>query len=90
MWIERIDAGLRRGRIEDELGLPVLLLHGVVMTHHNGSVRFAVRRHTQPEQAKIDAKRENGRSKDEDDHAEKDSSQQFSEFRRCQRHEARL
>lgn len=60
------------------------------MTHYNGAVRFAVRSHTQPEQAKIDGKCESPDSEYEEHQAEKDSSQQLAEFGRCQRHEARL
>ena len=90
MRIECIHACLRRGRIENELSLSALLLHRVVMAHHDGSVGIAVGCQAQPEQTEIDAERKDGCSEDKHNQAEKDLPQPLPELCRCHRHEARL
>jgi hypothetical protein len=43
---ERVHAGLRFGRIEDEFGLAILLLNGVVTVYSDFTERIAICRHT--------------------------------------------
>ena len=90
MWIECVHAGLRRGRIEDELSLSVLLLYRVVMAHDDGSVGIAVCCQAQPEQSEIDPERKHRCSENKENQTEKDLPQPFPELYRCYRHEARL
>ena len=90
MWIECIHAGLRRGRIEDELSLSVLLLYRVVMAHHDGSIGVAVCRQAQSEQTEIDAECKDRCSADNQNQAEKDSPQPLPQLCRCHCHEPRL
>ena len=90
MWIEGIHACLRRGRIEDELSLSVLLLYRVVMAHDDGSVGIAVCCQAQPEQSEIDPERKDRRSENKENQAEKDLPQPLPELCRCHRHEPRL
>jgi len=87
---EGIHTGLGRGRIEDELRLPILLLHGIGTTHDDRAVGFAVRSHPQAEQAEVNSERQNTRSQYTDNRTHKDSLEPLPEFGRCQRHEARL
>ena len=90
MGIECIHACLRRGRIDDELSLSVLLLYRVVMAHHDGSVGIAVCSQAQPEQREIDPEREDRCSEKKENQAEKDLPQPLPELCRRHRHEARL
>ena len=83
-------AGLRRRRIKDELRFPVLLLHGVGMTHHDRAVGIAVSGHSQAEQTEVDSECQNRRPQHADNRTHKDSSEPLPEFARCQHHEARL
>ena len=46
---ESMRASLWRWRIEDELGLAVLLLHGVGMADHHGAIWITVRGNPQAE-----------------------------------------
>ena len=69
---QRIDATLRRRRIENELGSSVLLRYSVVMADHHRAVGTAVDGNTQPKQAEIDPKRQNGRSENEQQDSEED------------------
>ena len=90
MGIERIHAGLRRGRIEDELSPSTPLLYCVVMAHDDRPVGIAVCCQTQPEQSEIDTERKDRCSGDKKNQAEKDSPQALPELCRRHRHEARL
>ena len=90
MWIECIHACLRRGRIKNELGLSVLLLHRVVVAHDDGSVGIAFGCQVQPEQTEIDAERKDRCSEDKQNQAEKDLPQPLPKLCRGHRHEARL
>jgi len=85
---QRVHASLRRRRVEDELRLSILLLHGVVMTHHDRAIRIALSSHPQTEQAEVDSERHNGRAQHEDNRAQKDSPEPLPEFGSCQRHGA--
>ena len=53
-----VDAGFRLGRIEDELGFPVLLQDSVVMVDDHGSVGVAVQGQANVEDGEIHAKRQ--------------------------------
>ena len=50
-------ASLGCGRVENELGLPALLLHGVIMIHGHNSVGIPVRGHAQVKGSIVQAKR---------------------------------
>ena len=90
MWIERVYAGLWRGRVKDELRLSVLLSDRVVVGHDNRSVWVAIRTDAQPEQAQINYKRDGARSGGKQEQAEKYLPQPFPEFCRGERHSGRL
>jgi len=55
---QSVDAGFRLGRIEDELGFPVLLQDSVVMVDDHGSVGVAVQGQANVEDGEIHAKRQ--------------------------------
>lgn len=90
MRIERVHAGLGRRRIKNELCLSILLQHGVVMADYNGTIGIAVRSDTEPEQSKVDSKSQDRGAEDEENQTQKDFPNPLPEFRRSQRHEARL
>jgi len=90
MGIKRIYAGLRSGRVKDELCLSVFLGNRIVVSHYGRSVRIPIGSHAQPEQSKINCKREGGRSENNQKQAEKYLSKPRPEFRRCERHRRRL
>ena len=90
MWIQRVDTRVRSRWFKDELSLPVLLLHGVVMAHYHRTVRIPVRGHAQPEHAEINCEREGCSPEQEQDQAEKNPPEPHPEFCRCERHDARL
>lgn len=90
MWVKRVHTSLRRGRIKDELRLPVLLRDRIVVCHYDRSVGIPIRSDAQPEQTQINCKREDGRTEDKQKQAEKYLSKPLPEFRRCERHRRRL
>src|SRR3954453_4786650 len=69
---DRIHTRFRCRRIEDELRLPILLQPGVRMTDYDRTIRLAVRRHAQPEDAKIHTKCQDGCPQNKKQDAEKD------------------
>ena len=88
--IERIDTGLGRGRVENELCLPVLLKHGIIVAHDNRAVGIAVGSNSQSEQAEIDTKCDDRSREEEEKQAHKGLPKPLPKFRCRQRHEARL
>jgi hypothetical protein len=90
MWVKRIHAGLRSGRIKDELRLSVLLRDCIVVSHYDRSVWIPIHSHAQPEQTQINYKCEDGSSENKQKQAEKYLSKPLPEFRRCERHRRRL
>jgi len=56
---QTIDAGPRRGRIEQKLSLAILLHHSVVVPHHNRSICLAAGDNPEPKYAVVDQKRQN-------------------------------
>jgi len=87
---ERIDAGLGRGRIEDELRFAVLLQDSVVATHHNRAIGIAAGDHTQTEEPQVHEKRQQRSPEKKENEAQENSPEPLSEDRRRKCHEARL
>lgn len=55
-------ASLGCGRVENELGLPVLLLHGEIVIHGHRAIRIPVRRRPQPENCVVQAESQRRRT----------------------------
>lgn len=53
VWKQRIDAALWRRRVEDELGLAVLLQDGVIVSDHDRTVGIAVCPDSKTEEAEV-------------------------------------
>ena len=70
---QSINAGLRRWGIEDELCLPVLLEHSVVVTDHNRSIRVPVGRHSNSKHSEVHAKCQNSYCRSSENRPENNS-----------------
>ena len=84
---QRIHARLGPCRIEEELGLAVLLHDGIVVADHNRSVRLPVRRYAQAKESQINQKSQDCRSGDKEEHGKEDAPDPVPEI---ERHDARL
>lgn len=73
-----MDAGLRCGRIENELCLSVLLQHRVITGYYNRTVRIPIRGKAQAKYHKIYTEGQQRRGQNEEDDREEDSPEAVS------------
>ena len=71
---QSIHTSLSLRRVENELGLSILLEHGVVMIHRHRSVRIPVGCSSDPENRIVHAIRKYGRPNHGKNHGHEDSS----------------
>lgn len=88
---QRVHAGFRRRRIEDELGLAILHQDRIVVVHGDRSVRIFIGGDTDAEGDEVEAEGHDGRRHDGEKHSEDESPDPFSQiFWRSLGHEAGL
>lgn len=88
---QSIDAGLRRWRIEDELRLPVLLEHSVVVTHHDRAIGIPTGSQANPKDSEVHAKGQNSGCRTNENRPENDPPDPLPKLLdRELTHEARL
>src|SRR5579862_2765189 len=88
---ERMDAGIRLRRVEDELCLTVLLQNGVIVIHGDRSVRVSVGCSPYAENDEVEAKGDGGEGNDRQQRPQEHVSQPVAQrWGRSGGHEPRL